>query len=82
MVGKDELIARVWPRAVVEEATLRVHIAALRRHLHEGRAGQRFIVNVTGRGYSFVAPVEAACVRAASAAALPVQRAHRCRWAG
>jgi len=59
VVGKDELIAQVWPSAVVEEATLRVHIAALRRHLHEGRAGQRYIVNVTGRGYSFVAPVEA-----------------------
>ena len=59
VVGKDELIAQVWPNAVVEEATLRVHIAALRRHLHEGRAGQRYIVNVTGRGYSFVAPVEA-----------------------
>ena len=57
VVGKDELIARVWPSAVVEEATLRVHIAALRRHLHDGRAGQRYIVNVTGRGYSFVAPV-------------------------
>lgn len=58
VVGKDELIAQVWPNAVVEEATLRVHIAALRRHLHEGRSGQRYIVNVTGRGYSFVAPVE------------------------
>jgi len=57
VVGKDELIAQVWQSVVVEEATLRVHIAALRRHLHEGRAGQRYIVNVTGRGYSFVAPV-------------------------
>ena len=37
---------------------MRVHIAALRRHLHDGRAGQRYIINVTGRGYSFVAPVE------------------------
>jgi DNA-binding winged helix-turn-helix (wHTH) protein len=59
VVGKDELIARVWPSTVVEEATLRVHIAALRRHLREGRAGQRYIVNVSGRGYSFVAPVGA-----------------------
>ena len=58
VVGKDELIAQVWPSTVVEEATLRVHIAALRRHLHEGRAGQRYIVSVTGRGYSFVAPVQ------------------------
>jgi len=59
VVGKDELMAQVWPSTVVEEATLRVHIAALRRHLREGRAGQRYIVNVAGRGYSFVAPVGA-----------------------
>lgn len=58
VVGKDELLRRVWPAAVVEEATLRVHIAALRRVLHEGRDGQRYIVNVSGRGYTFVAPID------------------------
>ncbi len=57
LVSKEELIAHVWPSAVVEEATLRVHIAALRKCLREGRSGQRYIANVTGRGYSFVAPV-------------------------
>ena len=31
MVSKEQLIARVWPDTVVEEANLRVHIAALRR---------------------------------------------------
>jgi predicted ATPase/DNA-binding winged helix-turn-helix (wHTH) protein len=73
VVAKDELIAKAWPSAVVEEATLRVHIAALRRHLHEGRAGQRYIVNVTGRGYSFVAPVEA--VQRAGPAPTPAPQA-------
>ncbi|WP_425259255.1 ATP-binding protein [Rubrivivax sp. RP6-9] len=58
VIGKDELIAGVWPSSVVEEATLRVHIASLRRCLRDGRSGHRFIVNVTGRGYSFVAPVK------------------------
>src|ERR1019366_4209505 len=37
IVSKEELIARVWPKTVVEEINLRVHIAALRRVL--GDAG-------------------------------------------
>jgi len=54
VVGKDELLARVWPETVVEEASLRVHIGALRKALGDGQGGQRFITNVPGRGYSFV----------------------------
>ncbi|NWA05955.1 ATP-binding protein [Pseudomonas gingeri] len=57
VVGKDELIARVWPNSVVEDINLRVHIAALRRALGDGQDGQRYIVNLPQRGYSFVAPV-------------------------
>src|ERR1700755_1975652 len=59
VVGKDELMARVWSDVTVDEGSLRVHIAALRRALGDGRAGRRFIVNVPGRGYSFVASVTA-----------------------
>ena len=55
-VSKDELIARVWPDTAVDDASLRVHIAALRKALGEGRSGDRFITNVPGRGYVFVAP--------------------------
>jgi len=58
VVSKDELIARVWPTSVVEEINLRVHIAALRRALGDGQNGQRYIVNIPQRGYSFVAPVQ------------------------
>lgn len=58
VVGKDELIARVWPTSVVEDINLRVHIAALRRALADGQDGQRYIVNIPQRGYSFVAPVQ------------------------
>src|SRR5271169_3644031 len=57
MVSKRELVARVWPNTVVEEANLKVHIAALRRALCDGRDGNRYLVNVPGRGYKFVAPV-------------------------
>ena len=41
---------------MVEEGSLRVHLAALRKVL-SGGAGDRFIVNIPGRGYRFVAPV-------------------------
>ena len=54
-VRNSELIARAWPNMVVEEASLRVQIAALRKTLGDGRSGNRFIANVPGRGYSFVA---------------------------
>ena len=56
VVSKQELIARVWPKSVVEDGNLRVHMAALRKALGDGQAGQRYIVTVAQRGYSFVAP--------------------------
>lgn len=57
-VKKSELIARVWPGLIVEEGALRVHIAALRKALKDGHEGTRYIENVTGIGYRFVAKVE------------------------
>jgi predicted ATPase/DNA-binding winged helix-turn-helix (wHTH) protein len=56
-VSKDQLIRRVWPDTVVDEGALRVHVAKVRKALGDGREGNRFIGNVPGRGYSFVAPV-------------------------
>jgi predicted ATPase/DNA-binding winged helix-turn-helix (wHTH) protein len=57
LVTKGELMARVWPETTVEENNLKVHIAALRRALGDGKCGQRYIVTTPGRGYRFVAPV-------------------------
>ena len=56
-VGKNELIAQVWPDVTVEEGSLRVHMSALRKALGDGQWGPRYIANVKGRGYCFVAPV-------------------------
>ena len=58
LVSKQELIARVWPNTFVDAGNLAVHIYALRRTLRDGRGGNRFIINIPGRGYSFVASVE------------------------
>src|ERR1700757_491227 len=57
VVGKEELIARAWPRTFVEEANLKIQVSALRRALGDGQPGHRYVVPVAGRGYSFVAPV-------------------------
>jgi len=57
LVSKQELMAQVWPNLFVEPANLTVHMSRLRRVLRDGQEGNRFIINIPGRGYSFVAPV-------------------------
>jgi len=66
-VHKDQLIARTWPDTNVDEGALRVHIAAPRRALGDGRGGKNYIANVPGRGYSFVASVAREQRRSATA---------------
>jgi predicted ATPase len=55
VVSKADLFAIVWPRTSIVEGALRMHIAALRKALGDGRDGARLIVSVRGRGYAFVA---------------------------
>jgi predicted ATPase len=52
LVTKDELLAQVWPKMVVEEAALHVQVSALRKVL-----GADAITTVSGRGYQFTLPV-------------------------
>jgi predicted ATPase/DNA-binding winged helix-turn-helix (wHTH) protein/class 3 adenylate cyclase len=59
VITKEALSARLWPNIVVEEGTLRVHVAALRKALRDGQGGRRYIANIAGRGYSFVGEVVA-----------------------
>ena len=55
VVSKQDLLARAWPNLHVEEHNLKVHVSALRRAL--GKEGRKFLINVPGRGYSFVGSV-------------------------
>ena len=59
LVNKQELMGRVWPDVFVEPNNLTVNMSALRRALRDGKDGNRFIINIPGRGYKFVAPVSA-----------------------
>ena len=49
-VTKNELMEVVWPRVIVEENNLQVHISALRKLL-----GSDVIATIPGRGYRFTA---------------------------
>ncbi|WP_407178660.1 ATP-binding protein [Bradyrhizobium sp. STM 3562] len=55
VVGKNDLMARVWPDVTVDEGSLRVHVAALRKALGDGKDGARYLTTVSGQGYCFVA---------------------------
>lgn len=54
VVSHDDLFAQVWPRTVVEESSLRVHMSLLRKALGDGQDGRDYIASLPGRGYSFV----------------------------
>jgi predicted ATPase/DNA-binding winged helix-turn-helix (wHTH) protein len=60
LVGKHELMARVWRGTFVEEGNLKFQVGALRRALGDGRGGRRYIATSPGQGYRFVAPVTVA----------------------
>lgn len=62
VLSQKKLIARAWPNVVVGEGSLRVTIAGLRKTLGDGQGGVRYISNVAGRGYCFVAPIERSAI--------------------
>jgi DNA-binding winged helix-turn-helix (wHTH) protein len=72
VLGKDELLALVWPGMVVEENNLTVQISALRKLFGPGT-----IATVSGRGYRFVHPALAIqdLTAPAAHASAPVARA-------
>jgi DNA-binding winged helix-turn-helix (wHTH) protein len=57
LLTNAELIRHAWPDTFVDETNLRVHIYALRRALGDTKQEARFISNIPGRGYRFVAEV-------------------------
>ena len=59
LVTKEEIMAAVWGRTVVENANLTVQISALRRILDQGRSEGSCIQTVAARGYRFAPAVTA-----------------------
>ena len=56
LVTKEDLLARVWPGAVVEESNIQVQVSALRKALGDDR---HLILTVPLRGYRFTGEVRA-----------------------
>jgi DNA-binding response OmpR family regulator len=65
VVGKEEIMGRVWPRMLVDEANLRVQMSLLRKVL--GDDGD-VIKNIPGRGYLFAADFTTTSAEAGPAA--------------
>jgi len=57
ILGKEDLLRRVWPDAVVEDANLTQTIFMLRKALGDRVKEHRYVVTVPKRGYCFVADV-------------------------
>ncbi|WP_405045129.1 ATP-binding protein [Paraburkholderia sp.] len=72
VVSKNDIIDAVWPRQIVEENRLQVHIAALRKALGDDRD---LIKTVSGRGYLLLKRAHDArsLSRAVGSASLPVR---------
>lgn len=58
VVSHAELERVVWPGSIVDDSCLRVHVGALRRALGDRAVTPRYVANIPGRGYSFVARLE------------------------
>ena len=54
VVGKDELLSRIWPGRIVEENRLQSEISALRKAFG---ADRELIQTVSGRGYQFTGEI-------------------------
>lgn len=56
LISQRAIASRVWPGLHVDDGALRVHVSALRKALGDDPAAPRYIFNVVGQGYRFVAP--------------------------
>ena len=59
LVTKDELMTEAWPGVIVEENNLQVQVSTLRKIFKTAEDGESYLVTVAGRGYRFVAPMQA-----------------------
>jgi TolB-like protein/Tfp pilus assembly protein PilF len=58
VLGKEDLLKRVWPESFVEEGSLAQNISILRKVLGEGADGRPYIQTIPKRGYRFVCSVK------------------------
>ncbi|MEZ5733918.1 MAG: winged helix-turn-helix domain-containing protein [Paracoccaceae bacterium] len=79
LVGKDELIEKVWDGRFISDAAVSTVIKSLRRVLGDDGKQQRFIRTVHGRGFRFASEVR---IVAPAARATPTPAAHALEASG
>ena len=85
VVGRDELLADVWPGVVVGDDALTQAIIKLRKALGDDARQPRYIETISKRGYRLIAPVEDASESAPEPPAVappPLVTRRRWAWAG
>ena len=80
VVGKDELMARLWPGRIVEEGNIHVHVSALRKALDEHGEGHSYVVTVPGRGYRLAGLAGSPEAVPSAAQGLPLPDSRRSRY--
>lgn len=58
IVGKDELMERLWPDSFVEDSNLIFNVQQLRKALGDNARNPVYIETIARRGYRFIAEVE------------------------
>jgi len=79
LVSKEDLMAAVWPDAVISDNALTASMSEVRRVLGETARAPQYIATAHRRGYRFIAPVAMPSGESASSdmgAALPTQAAN------
>jgi TolB-like protein len=71
LLEKTAIMKAVWPNIIVEENSLNQNISIIRRALGETPGQHRFIVTEPGRGYRFVAEVNAVAEQPAPSTRAP-----------
>src|SRR4051794_33708510 len=59
LVSKDELVERIWPERFISEGALNSRLMSARKAIGDDGQEQRLIRTLHGRGYRFVAAVQA-----------------------
>jgi len=59
LVSKEELKSAAWPGIFVHESNLKVNMSNLRQLLGDTKLNPSYLATVVGRGYRFIAPVQA-----------------------
>lgn len=57
VLGKNELMKKIWPETFVEEGSLTKNISRLRKVLSKGNESADFIETIAKVGYRFIAPL-------------------------